>query len=149
MRYPDISLHAVCRDTDAYTAPCIYCQLVPLLNAAEDLEGDAARCAVDELRLVPPPASAGTTDAVESIFAALTAGADLHPDDDGSETGGDGDGDSAMGSMLMDGSGGAAAWERLFASATGGAAPAAAGSNGEFDDALEEDEGGGDGPVTK
>lgn len=92
IRYPDIVLHAVCRDADAYDAPCIFCQLNSG-DADDDMAGDAGDASASELRLVPANAAA-----LDTIFEAMSACAELHPDaaadDDGDEA--FGGGDSAM-----------------------------------------------------
>ena len=85
VQYPDIVLHAICRDPEAYDKPCIFAQLATEEDAGDD---DAAE-AISELRLVPSDAAA-----LDAIFEAMSACAELHPDaamDDGED-----DDDSAM-----------------------------------------------------
>lgn len=93
LQYPDITLHAVCRDAAAYPAPCIFAQLAAPLPA--DDEGDdagaaaeehartaAARgagggavdlMAVDELRLEPPAAAAAAAAGAASSSSSAAA----------------------------------------------------------------------------
>lgn len=90
VQYPDIVLHAICRDPEAYDKPCIFAQLATEDDAGDD---DASE-AISELRLVPSDAAA-----LDAIFEAMSACAELHPDaamDDG-----DDDDDAAM--MMMGG----------------------------------------------
>lgn len=102
--YPAISLHAICRDTESFPEACIFCQLDSGSDDMdeEDLEtpeGVAAAAAAgavgattvaaiakaSEIRLVPAnPAG------LEALFEAMSACAQLHPDemDEDDENGG-------------------------------------------------------------
>lgn len=76
IEYPNIVLHAVCRDSDAYDAPCIFCQLATDSGVDEDdMEGAGGSTEAQELRLVPDNALA-----LDAIFEAMSACAELHPD---------------------------------------------------------------------
>ncbi len=88
IEYPDITLHAICRDPSAFAKPCLFAQLVPGVAADEDeamadpaatggngsATLDLARA--DELRLVPSDGGA----ALEGLYEAMCACAELHPD---------------------------------------------------------------------
>ena len=113
LRYPAITLHATCRDLEAFPAPCIFAQLdVPVQDGEEEGAGeehggtgqpDLSR--VDELRLQPPPpppaagaaaAAAGSAarDALDDLFDAISACQALHPDpamdvEEGDDAGGE------------------------------------------------------------
>ena len=82
IEYPNIVLHAVCRDLDAYSKPCIFCQL----NADEGSDNDDATASVggastiSDLRLIPASAAA-----LDSVFEAMSACQALHPDIDDDE----------------------------------------------------------------
>ncbi len=80
--FPEIMLHAVCRDTAAYSRPCIYCHVqrgdddtlevrfVPIGQAA----GEAAVAGGDaESEAVPVPV-------LDDIFRVMSECASLHPD---------------------------------------------------------------------
>ena len=126
LEYRDISLHAVCRDSDAYPEPCLFCQLTVDDADDVDVEDAAAQGAVaagstnsapsagskrsasssaapdlgrvDELRFVPED-----TAALDGLFAVMSACAELHPDSDN-----DGEEDSMM--NMMGGAGGGEGW---------------------------------------
>ncbi|KAH9307646.1 hypothetical protein KI387_035557, partial [Taxus chinensis] len=90
-----ISLHAVSRDPDAYTLPCIYAQIESTetdgsgdeelddKNSAND--GDLDLSQVTEIRLVPSDANT-----LDDLFKVLCACAELNPEPDG-ELEGEGD----------------------------------------------------------
>ena len=80
--FPDILLHAVCRDTSAYPKPCLYCHV--------DRGGESV-----EIRFVPDERASGVdSDAaggsnieeenaenvVDRIFRVMSECASLHPD---------------------------------------------------------------------
>ena len=75
IEYPNIALHAVCRDPDAFELPCIFCQL-NIQDCEDESATDAENATViSELRLVPANATS-----LDAIFAAMSACAELHPD---------------------------------------------------------------------
>ena len=72
VEYPQLTMHAVCRDTEAFSRPCIYCQLDAPVQGMEqpqsesnndststaeaesdDDDGGEEDAAMDELRLSP------------------------------------------------------------------------------------------------
>ena len=91
IEYPNIILHAICRDSDAYDKPCVFCQLVAPEEADSLVDSDAA---VNEVRLVPADAAS-----LDAIFEAMSACAELHPDMEDDEE--DGSGFISADSMMM------------------------------------------------
>jgi hypothetical protein len=70
VEYPQLTMHAVCRDTEAFSRPCVYCQLdAPVrgleqpqvdsnssdavVNSESEDDGDEQDNAMDEMRLAP------------------------------------------------------------------------------------------------
>ena len=149
--YPDITLHAVCRDTEAFPEPCLFLQLAvdeaAVSAAAEEAGAPAAGSkrglsstpdlrAVDEIRFVPETdaasggsgsnsssagaadAAAPSTSALDDLFSAMSACAELHPDpmnEEDADFGGGGD----AGGMFGSGAGG---WFASSSSLLGGEA---------------------------
>jgi hypothetical protein len=99
--WPDIVLHAICRDPEAYDKPCVFCQLA---SSDEDADAEGVSVSADagssEVRLVP-----ADTGALETIFEAMSACAELHPDMEDDD---DDEADSAMmgAGLAMGGEGG-------------------------------------------
>jgi len=81
LNYPQISLHATCRDTNSFPHPCIYCLLddsetpVVQTNENEDDNPDT-----QEVRFVPQ-----NTNTLETIYNAICECQELHPDDEDDE----------------------------------------------------------------
>ena len=135
LEYPRIVLHAICRDAEALHSPCLYCQVSGLPDAAESGgRGGAGAAGAGEgegddedmggggggaFDVYLAPSDAG---ALDGLFKAMTACAELHPDpQDEQQEGEEGEG--------MGGMGGGYAWaEALMAQeAAGGGEEAVAG----------------------
>ena len=141
LEYPRITLHAVCRDPAAFPRPCLYCQVTALGGCAVEEEGGGGGGGGggDEGEGGAAPA-AGSGDvffapadpaALDALFTAMTAAAELHPDAAGGDEDGEGEGMGAgfdWVTALMAQQGGGAGGEEE------GAAAAAA-VEGQFKDA--------------
>ena len=103
-RYPDVTLHAICRDTDTFPAPCVFAQLA---GGASDADGDDGvangTVAADDIRLQPSSATT-PAGALDSLFAAICECQEMHPDPAMGEDGSMG-GDAAGYSVVAGGSG--------------------------------------------
>jgi hypothetical protein len=120
IRYNDILLHAVCRDASACAQPCIFAQIEPTARPDSDDEEmhdetaaeaspntvaasrspitDRDVATADELFIIP-----STAADVDQLFSAMSACAELHPDEDDDE---DMDGDGGANIMnLLSGAG--------------------------------------------
>ena len=75
LQYPSISLHAISRDTNSFSHQCLYC----LLESPEVIETEERDPYPDvtEVRFVPLD-----SDNLKSMYDALTACQELHPDDE-------------------------------------------------------------------
>eukprot|EP01066_Platyproteum_vivax_P017185 Platyproteum_vivax@DN7311_c1_g1_i1.p1 len=73
--YPDIVLHAVCRDLDSFPKPCLYCQIS--FTEEENDSNDIEDLDIPELRIIP--ANDTVLDELFQKFAEMSA---MHPDDE-------------------------------------------------------------------
>jgi Regulator of volume decrease after cellular swelling len=78
--YPRITLHAICRDpvSTANQNPCIYCQVTPLRNIDERADSEDIEGYTEDIYFAPQKG----TD-LDSLFAAITACAEIFPDVEG------------------------------------------------------------------